>query len=139
MIGDALPLLVVVGLVAVASFVLRRQSGVARADHDLFAAADLAEIGFSSDRHGFVIFTAPGCTTCRPARAVLDDVAAREGLMVVAVDASRHPDLAARHHILRAPTTLVLQPGGRVAARVHGVPHAADLTTWLPSSVDAAA
>lgn len=125
--SDVLPLLVVVALVAAASLVLRRRSGLASPDGYSFTPAEMIAIGLEPTRPAFVVFTAPGCSTCGPARALVEEVAARVGVAVAVVDAARQEALAAAHHVLRAPTTFVVIPGGRIAGRIVGVPRASEL------------
>ncbi|WP_216211332.1 TlpA family protein disulfide reductase [Amycolatopsis aidingensis] len=72
------------------------------------------------------------CAPCRHARAVLSTLAERtEGLRHVDLDITQRPEVAQRLGVLRTPTTLALDPGGRELMRVHGVPKSADLLTAL--------
>lgn len=128
---DVAPLLVVVALVAAASLAWRRRSGLARPHDDSFTAADMAAVGVERNRAAFVLFTAPGCSTCGPARNAVNDVAARHDVAVSVVDAARDEALAASHGVLRVPTTFVVLPGGHVAGRVTGVPRASELVGLL--------
>lgn len=63
------------------------------------------------------------CVSCRPARTVLTELSsATEGLRHVEIDLTDKPELAARLGVLRAPTTLALDPSGTELLRVGGVP-----------------
>lgn len=46
----------------------------------------------------------------------------REGLLHIEVDVTHRMDLAAHFHVLQTPTTLVLDPSGKVRARIGGTP-----------------
>ena len=124
---EALPLLVVVALVGVTSVSLRRRTGAVRPDAAVFSAAEMAGLGFATHGVTFAVFTAPGCSTCGPAVQVATDVANQVAAAVVVIDATQHPDLAAAHHVMRAPTTFVVHDDGRILARAAGVPRAAEL------------
>ena len=134
---EALPLLVVVALVGVTSVSLRRRTGAARPDAAVFTAAEMARLGFA---HGvtFAVFTAPGCSTCGPAVHVARDAARRVGGGVVVVDAAQHAEVAAAHHVMRAPTTFVVQDDGRILARAAGVPHASELADLVGATAPGA-
>lgn len=87
-------------------------------------APDLAALTGVTDRPAFVTFTAPGCAPCTRTRLVLEGVADNTGAALVSVDVSDAPGIARRHGVRRAPTTLVLDAGGRVTGRVSGIPDA---------------
>lgn len=135
---EALPLVVVVALVGVTSVSLRRRAGSVRPDSDVFTAAETAPLGFARRGMTFAVFTAPGCSTCGPAVGVVNDVAARTGAAVVVIDATRHADLAAAHHVLRVPTTFAVQDDGRILARAVGVPRAPELADAIGLGAHAA-
>jgi thiol-disulfide isomerase/thioredoxin len=118
--------------VALVAWLLRRADGrVVPTDASIERAA-LERLGIPPGASALVEFTAPGCRTCVAARAVLDDVAAGyDGVRVVSADAGAYLELAREHGIMRAPTTLVVDPGGRVRHRVHGVPDAGSLHALL--------
>jgi thioredoxin-like negative regulator of GroEL len=128
---DALPLLVVVALVGVTALVLRRRSGVARPDGHAFTPAELAAAGADTRRPTFVLFTAPGCSTCGPTRAMVEDAAGRRDAAVVVLDATEHHELATAHRVLRAPTVFLVQPDGSIVGRISGLPHRNELTGML--------
>ena len=127
---DAIPLLVVVVLVGLASATLRQRTGVVQRDHHVFTVPELAAVGVQG-RPALVIFTAPGCSTCGPTRTLVEDVAAEHDVPVVVLDATEHEELAAAHRVLRAPTTFLIHPDGRIAGRIAGLPRVPDLTTLL--------
>ena len=131
-------LLAVVAAVGLVALLLRRSDGRVRLASADVSRADQLDLGLDPQRWTFVEFTAPGCAPCVQARAVLDDVAGGAGADVIAVDVAEHLDAARHHGVLRAPTTLVIAPGGHVRARVTGVPHAADLRRVLAEETVAA-
>ena len=130
---QTLPLLVVVAVVAVTALALRRRDGVARPDHGWFTAEERGAAGVDARRPTFVVFTAPGCSTCGPARDLVVAAAARSGAAVVVVDASRHEDLAQAHRVLRAPTIFLVHPDGRIAGRISGLPRDEELARLVGS------
>jgi thiol-disulfide isomerase/thioredoxin len=72
------------------------------------------------------------CAPCRHARAALSQVAEHtSGLHHVDLDVTQRPEVAEALGVLRTPTTLALDPGGRELLRVGGVPRAADLLDAL--------
>lgn len=81
-------------------------------------------------------FSTPGCVDCRYRQApAVEHVRAEIGpaAHVRHVDAAREPELAARFGILTAPSTVVLAPNGRVAARNDGFAPAETLLAQLRS------
>lgn len=95
--------------------------------HHSVAEADDRLALLAGGRRTFLQFTAPDCHPCVAARRVLDAVATERGLRVVAVDVGADPGLARQHRILRAPTTLLVEPDGTARARIGGVPDPAEL------------
>lgn len=68
-------------------------------------------------------FSSAFCAPCRATRRILTDVAATvPGVQHVEVDAEHHLDLVRRLGILRTPTTLILDAGGREVSRAGGAP-----------------
>jgi hypothetical protein len=55
-------------------------------------------------------------------------------VQVASVDVGARLDLARAHHVMRAPTVLVVDEAGDVVARVSGVPQLAELLGILDSS-----
>jgi hypothetical protein len=127
----ALPLLVVVVIVGVAAVTIRRRTGAVRLTDDRFTAMDIDAISVPTGQRAFVLFTAPGCAPCGPARVVLDELGSRAGMPVVSVDVADHAAVAHAHRVMRAPTTFVVEDDGRIAARIAGVPRAGELTALL--------
>jgi thiol-disulfide isomerase/thioredoxin len=96
------------------------------------AAADLggAPLG---ERATLVQFSSAFCQPCRATRRVLADVAAIvPGVAHVEIDAEAHLDLVRRLHVMRTPTTLVLDADGRVATRASGQPRKEQVLASLP-------
>lgn len=127
--------LILAGVVAAtAAFSLwwRVRDGRVRTVVDRFSAADLARVDAPPGHRLLVEFTAPSCAPCVAARRILDEAAAAHtDVAVRAVDIGEHLDLARRHHVLRAPTTFLLEPDGVVIGRIAGVPDRTDLIALL--------
>jgi thiol-disulfide isomerase/thioredoxin len=130
LVGDVDPLLLRAALLAGAvlvcvliAVVLRRRAGRVRAvtDGAVLSPTDVDQpLGTAAT---LVQFSTPTCTPCRTVRRLLDEqAAASPGVAHVEIDAERRLDLARRFHVLRTPTVLVLDAGGRVTARLSGVP-----------------
>ncbi|CAL9369990.1 thioredoxin family protein [Streptomyces sp. NPDC057838] len=97
-------------------------------------AADLgAELG---ERATLVQFSSAFCAPCRATRRVLGEVAELvPGVTHVEIDAEAHLDLVRRLDILKTPTVLVLDAGGRVVRRATGQPRKADVIAALGEAV----
>jgi thiol-disulfide isomerase/thioredoxin len=68
-------------------------------------------------------FSSAFCAPCRATRRVLSDVAeVVPGVVHVEIDAEHHLELVRRLGIVRTPTTLVLDAGGREVSRASGAP-----------------
>ncbi len=79
-----------------------------------------AELG---ERATFVQFSSPTCAPCRGTQRLLSDLVTEQpGLAHLDVDVSERLDLAEAHGVLRTPTVLVLDAGGRVRQRIVGAP-----------------
>lgn len=128
---DAAPLLVVIAAIGITWLTLRRRSGVARPHDGEFTPAQRRDAGLDARRPTFVVFTAPGCSTCGPTRSLVENVAQRHAVAVVTLDATQHEDLAAAHRVLRAPTTFLVQPDGRITGRIVGLPRPLELAGLL--------
>ena len=75
------------------------------------------------ERATLLQFSSAFCAPCRATRRVLSDVAGLvPGVAHIEVDAEQHLDLVRRVGVLRTPTTLVLDPGGREVTRAAGAP-----------------
>jgi thiol-disulfide isomerase/thioredoxin len=72
-------------------------------------------------RHGvatWLIFTTPVCASCKAVEAALRDAFPHH--RVEKIDATEHPDLAARYDVRRAPTTLLADANGTIVERLVG-------------------
>ncbi len=109
-------------------------SGAVGSSGQMLTAADLGvELG---ERATLVQFSTVFCQPCRPTRRLLAEVAGMvDGVGHVDIDAESHLDLVRRLDILRTPTVLVLDPGGRVVRRATGVPRKADLVAALGEAI----
>lgn len=88
----------------------------------------------SSGRPLLLAFSTPGCTDCRYRQApAVEQVRVVLGAAIETrhVDASRDPDLAGHFGILTAPSTVILDPRGRVVARNDGFAPAERLLAQL--------
>jgi thiol-disulfide isomerase/thioredoxin len=75
------------------------------------------------ERATLLQFSSAFCAPCRATRRTLSDVAELvPGVSHVEVDAEHHLDLVRTLGILRTPTTLVLDSGGREVTRATGAP-----------------
>ncbi|WP_078957579.1 thioredoxin family protein [Streptomyces glaucescens] len=98
------------------------------------AGAELgAELG---ERATLVQFSSAFCAPCRATRRVLGEVAAMvPGVRHLEIDAEARLDLVRRLGVLRTPTVLVLDAGGRVVRRAAGQPRKADVIAALGEAV----
>jgi thiol-disulfide isomerase/thioredoxin len=98
---------------------------------------DAAELGAElGERATLVQFSSAFCAPCRATRRVLGEVAAVvPGVTHVEIDAEAHLDLVRRLDILKTPTVLVLDAGGRVVRRATGQPRKADVIAALGEAV----
>lgn len=77
-------------------------------------------------------FSTEFCARCPGTRRLLGQIAdARHGVTHIDVDLTHRADLAARYSVLQTPTTLILDGGGSVRARVGGPPKRAEITRQL--------
>jgi thiol-disulfide isomerase/thioredoxin len=84
-------------------------------------------------RATLVQFSSAFCQPCRAARATLSHVADTvDGVVHVEIDAEHRLDLVRRMNIFRTPTTLVVDPAGRVVGRATGAPRLAEVRAALP-------
>lgn len=75
------------------------------------------------ERATLLQFSSAFCAPCRATRRVLGEVAdVVPGVAHVEIDAEHHLDLVRRLGIMRTPTTLVLDAGGREVTRAQGMP-----------------
>ncbi|PVE13771.1 TlpA family protein disulfide reductase [Streptomyces scopuliridis] len=97
-------------------------------------AAELgAELG---ERATLVQFSSAFCQPCRATRRTLADVAGMvDGVSHVELDAEERLELVRELGILRTPTVLVLDAGGRIVRRAAGRPRKADVIAALGEAV----
>ncbi|MFI9331488.1 thioredoxin family protein [Kitasatospora sp. NPDC052868] len=96
-----------------------------------------AELGTGlGERATLVQFSTAFCQPCRATRRVLGEVAGMvDGVVHVELDAEAQLELVRRLEILRTPTVLVLDAGGRVVRRAAGLPRRADVIAALGEAV----
>lgn len=76
---------------------------------------DLAELYAAPADDGIVVhFTHPLCTGCRE----VEERLSQEGRTFARVDVSQHPHLARKYHVSVVPTTVAVDPEGRVLERI---------------------
>ncbi|MGW0081044.1 TlpA family protein disulfide reductase [Streptomyces sp. NPDC003393] len=111
----------------------REQVGGRSADRRL----DAAELGERlGARATLVQFSTAFCAPCRATRRVLSEVAGMvPGVAHVDIDAEDHLDLVRDLDIVRTPTVLVLDAGGRIVRRAAGQPRRADVIAALGAAV----
>ena len=96
----------------------------------VLTAGDLG--GPLGERATLVQFSTAFCQPCRATRRVLGDVVGMvSGVAHVEVDAEANLDLVRRLNVLRTPTVLVLDSGGRIVRRASGAPRKADVIAAL--------
>ena len=78
------------------------------------ARIDLQEIGASPQAGLVVQFTHPRCSDCR----TLEERLSAQGVPLVLVDVTQHPDLARKYGISLVPLAFKVDSDGRVLARV---------------------
>ncbi len=93
----------------------------------------LAQLGATpGERATLLQFSSAFCAPCRATRRVLADVTGLvDGVAHVEVDAEQHLDVVRRLGVLKTPTTLVLDAGGREVKRASGQPRPADVLAAL--------
>jgi thiol-disulfide isomerase/thioredoxin len=88
------------------------------------------------ERATLLQFSSAFCAPCRATRRILDDVARTvPGVSHVEVDAEEHLELVRQVGVLRTPTTLVLDAGGREVTRATGAPKPAQVFAALQASL----
>jgi thiol-disulfide isomerase/thioredoxin len=108
----------------------RRRSGRVRTVAE--APADTVFGGLGIDPAAapvtLVQFSSAFCAPCRATRRILDEVVAMlPAVRTVEVDAEAHLDAVRALGILRTPTVLVVDGGGRIVRRASGQPRKADV------------
>ncbi len=127
-------LLAVLGLTAALAVVHRRSDGRIRVRD---GREDLRPLLSASGETATLLqFSSAFCAPCRATKRVLGDIAAVvPGVAHVEVDAESQLDLVRRLGILKTPTTLVLDAGGREVLRASGQPRKADVLAALAQAV----
>ncbi|MGW1064033.1 TlpA family protein disulfide reductase [Streptomyces aureus] len=116
----------------------RRRSGRVRVSgRDGGRRLGAAELGQAlGERATLVQFSSAFCAPCRATRRVLGEVATLVGgVSHVEIDAEDHLDLVRDLGILKTPTVLVLDAGGRIVRRATGQPRKADVIAALGEAV----
>lgn len=86
------------------------------------------------ERATLLQFSSAFCAPCRATRRVLEGVAtSHDGIAHIEVDAEQHLDVVRRLGIMRTPTTIVLDPGGRELGRAVGAPTREQVERSLPT------
>lgn len=93
---------------------------------------DLAKLGAKKDgkpvtkfgrKATLLQFSTEVCSQCAQTSRVLGELEGKTpNLLHIEVDVTNRLDLAAHFKVLQTPTTLVLDPAGRVRARIGGAP-----------------
>jgi thiol-disulfide isomerase/thioredoxin len=96
----------------------------------------LERLGTSVDgRATLVAFSTPSCAACHtaqaPAVARVEQEVGASRLRVVHVDAAHQPDVASAFGIMTVPSTVLLDPAGRVTAVNHGFASSRQLARQL--------
>jgi thiol-disulfide isomerase/thioredoxin len=105
-------------------------------DGDLASQADVltsADLGQPlGDRATLVQFSSAFCAPCRATRRILAEVAdMTEGVAHIEIDAESRLDLVRSLNVLRTPTVLVTDAGGRIVKRASGQPRKPDVIAAL--------
>ncbi|GAB3916562.1 thiol reductase thioredoxin [Microlunatus endophyticus] len=93
------------------------------------------DLGAPLGRSATVVqFSSEFCAPCRAAeRVITDAVAGLDGVRYLDIDSETKLDLVRRLNILRTPTVVVTDDGGRIVARTAGVPTKQSLQAVLPA------
>ena len=127
-------------LVAASAFgvLQRRRNGRVRVrGRDGGKRLGAAELGEGlGERATLVQFSSAFCAPCRATRRVLTEVAGMvPGVRHVEIDAEDRLELVRELEILKTPTVLVLDAGGRIVRRASGQPRKADVIAALGEAV----
>jgi len=114
----------------------QRRDGVLRA-REKGESVDPAELGRPlGERATLVQFSSAFCAPCRATKRILGEVAAMvDGVAHVEIDAEQELDLVRRLGVLRTPTVLILDSGGRIIKRASGQPRKADVIAALGAAI----
>ena len=88
------------------------------------------------ERATLVQFSSAFCAPCRATRVLLTDIAAKTpGVVTIEIDAEERLELTRQLNILRTPTVLVLDAGGRITRRASGLPRRDQVLAALGEAV----
>lgn len=88
------------------------------------------------ERGTLLQFSSAFCAPCRVTRRILGEVAqVVPGVVHVEIDAEHHLELVRRLGVVRTPTTLVLDAGGREVSRASGAPQKDEVLATLARSL----
>ncbi|MFJ4164654.1 thioredoxin family protein [Microbacterium sp. NPDC089698] len=115
-----------------AGVLLHRRDGRAVAVHG-DRHVDPADLMRPLGAHATLVqFSTEFCARCPQVRRMLGSVAdERDGVVHAEVDLTSRSDLAARYKVLSTPTTLIVDPEGRIRSRFTGVPTRAAVLSAL--------
>jgi thiol-disulfide isomerase/thioredoxin len=137
---SAVGAIVLVAVLAVATLVgvvMQRRAGRVRtgATNDASGWALAHATPAPDDRVLLLQLSSPICTPCRQTAAQLSELAERPGIRHVEVDIADDPEVAARLHVMRTPTTIAFARDGRELLRVSGVPRRQELLGALDTEL----
>jgi thiol-disulfide isomerase/thioredoxin len=135
-VSPLIALVVLVALVVVATVlgVLHRARAgrVRQGSGAVLGPADVGATAAFGTRATLVQFSTPTCAQCPGTARLLSGLAEQHpGVVHLEVDLTRHPDVADRFGVLQTPTTLLVDAGRRVHARIGGAPRPDDLDREL--------
>jgi thiol-disulfide isomerase/thioredoxin len=89
----------------------------------ILGPADVGTTDAFGERATLVQFSTPTCAQCPGTARLLRGVAEQHsGVVHLEVDLTLHPEVADRFGVLQTPTTLLVDAGRRVHARIGGAP-----------------
>lgn len=128
-------------LTAVLALLHRRHDGRLRQTRAVARAKDVREdlrplLASAGERATLVQFSSAFCAPCRATKRILGEVAEHlQGVEHIEIDAESNLELVRRLNIVKTPTTLVLDAGGREVLRATGQPRKADVVNALGQAV----
>jgi thiol-disulfide isomerase/thioredoxin len=129
----------VVGLIALSTVVgliwksrTGRVTQTARETREIVRPADVGTEASFGEKATLLQFSTEFCAYCPATRRLLGGIAERtDGVEHVDIDLTHSPELAQRFKVLQTPTTLLLDGGGAVRARIGGAPKRPELEASL--------
>lgn len=98
----------------------------------ILSPSDVGSEEAFGERATLVQFSTPTCALCPGTARLLGGIAAANpGVVHLEVDLTRHPEVADRFGVLQTPTTLLVDAGRHVHARIGGAPRPDDLDREL--------